>query len=121
MKIIDDQFVVETKAHVPIERVVDLLTTAMEGGSNYWVAKIDVKNHVEYECVYTAMIENGFKLTAKSGRKEHAVFPNDVMAALQLMANDQSKHFEHFMNENEDATTGDVFLQLCVFKDVIYG
>ena len=40
---------------------------------------------------------------------------------LQLMATKYPHHFADFVKENDDAITGDVFLQLCLFDDIIYG
>lgn len=40
---------------------------------------------------------------------------------LKIMAEKYPRHFADVMNENDDACTGDVFLQCCVFGDVIYG
>lgn len=31
------------------------------------------------------------------------------------------QHFADFLAGNDDATTGDIFLQLCLFGEVIYG
>lgn len=44
-----------------------------------------------------------------------------VEQGLQRMAKKYPRHFGDFMNENEDADTGDVFIQCCVFGDVVYG
>jgi hypothetical protein len=40
---------------------------------------------------------------------------------LQLMADKYPRHFADFVGENEDASTGDVFLQLCLFGELVYG
>jgi hypothetical protein len=40
---------------------------------------------------------------------------------LALMAEKEPRHFGDFMGENDDATTSDVFLQLCLFGEVVYG
>jgi hypothetical protein len=44
-----------------------------------------------------------------------------IEAGLQLMADKFPRHFADFMNENDDAITGDVFIQCCVLGDCIYG
>lgn len=41
--------------------------------------------------------------------------------AMQLMAKDYTHHFDDLIRENDDAITADVFLQLSLFGDVIYG
>lgn len=41
--------------------------------------------------------------------------------AMQKMAKDYTHHFDDLIQENDDAITADVFLQLSLFGDVIYG
>jgi hypothetical protein len=31
------------------------------------------------------------------------------------------EHWADFINENDDAITGDIFVQCCVFGDTVYG
>lgn len=45
----------------------------------------------------------------------------DLGRALNLMAEKFTSHFNDFMDENEDAITGDIFLQLAAIGDVVYG
>jgi hypothetical protein len=40
---------------------------------------------------------------------------------LERMAKDYPTHWADFINENDDSSTADVFLQLCLFGEVIYG
>lgn len=40
--------------------------------------------------------------------------------AMQKMAKDYTHHFDDLIQENDDAITADVFLQLSLFGDVIY-
>ena len=131
---------------VSLNRISDLLCCALEGGSNYWyrieefhAPEGEVKRyafpepdgeiykHLDYplneggyivirDCENSGLLENNepkncMKLDLEAIKK-----------GLQLFADKKwSRHFANFMNENEDAETGDVFLQLCVFGDVIYG
>ena len=44
-----------------------------------------------------------------------------IIAGLQLMAEKCPKDWQDFMSENDDAGTGDTFLQLAVFGEVIFG
>lgn len=44
-----------------------------------------------------------------------------VGRGLALLATAQPSHFADFLAENDDATTGDVFLQLCLFGEVVFG
>jgi len=38
-----------------------------------------------------------------------------------VMAKKEPRHFADFLKEDYDETTGDVFLQCCLFGEVIYG
>lgn len=44
-----------------------------------------------------------------------------MVAALDLMAKEHPQHFNNFMEESDDAITGDVFLQLACMGEVVYG
>lgn len=44
-----------------------------------------------------------------------------IRRGLAIMAKLEPKHFADFLNEQYDATTADVFVQCCVFGEVVYG
>ena len=44
-----------------------------------------------------------------------------IKRGLTVMAKKERKHFVDFLNEDYDETTADVFLQCCLFGEVIYG
>jgi hypothetical protein len=44
-----------------------------------------------------------------------------ILEGLRIMAEKEPRHFADFMTENDDADTGDVFLQCCLYGEVIYG
>ena len=46
---------------------------------------------------------------------------DSMCKAMQLMAKEYTNHFDDLIQQNDDATTADVFLQLALFGDVIYG
>ena len=46
---------------------------------------------------------------------------NAIKKGLQIMAEKYPRHMGDFLNENDDADTGDVFLQCCLFGEAIYG
>jgi len=45
----------------------------------------------------------------------------DLIKGMQIMSDKYPRHFNDFINENDDACTGDVFVQCCVFGDITYG
>jgi len=46
---------------------------------------------------------------------------SQVVKGLQLMAEHYKWHFANFMSENDDVETADVFIQLCLLGEVVYG
>lgn len=57
----------------------------------------------------------------KPKNKPFRLTPKTLKKGLQVMANKFPSHFADLLAENDDACTGDVFLQCCVFGDTIYG
>ena len=43
------------------------------------------------------------------------------MRLVLLLFVETPRHLADFMSESDDASTGDVFLQLCIFGSVVYG
>jgi len=114
------------------ERVQDLLCCALEGGSNYWY---EIKRYV-YPRGFTQQTlpinHRHLELPFKGGAviivdaeqpkaKEYRLDWAAMRRGLQILAEKYPKHWADFLAENEDATTGDVFLQLALFGDVIFG
>lgn len=105
------------------QRITDMLICAFEGGSNYWYQIIN-RSHPKtnvYECPF---LEKGYLLIVDKNEKEcdgWLLNRETIQSGLQTMANDYPKHFADFMNENDDADTGDVFLQCCLLGEVRFG
>ena len=135
-------FKVRTK--VDAGQVRGLLCCAFEGGSNYWY--VDVAMASTPEGYTRSDFRTGGKAQTKGDywhwsqllptmggsvtlRVEgecglHTLDAAAIERGLQLMADAElcdSRHWADFVNENEDACTGDVFLQLCLFGDVVFG
>jgi hypothetical protein len=60
--------------------------------------------------------EGKFPDTAK-----HPLTIDDVRKGLELMRDEYPLHFADLVEEQDDLITGDVFLQLATFGEVIYG
>jgi len=130
-------FKVTTEVEIPLERVADMLCCAFEGGSNYWY-HIKVKKApeqftfrympdlMEKPTSYTDFPTNrgGYLIVGdnEDSMPDGLLDLGTIRAGLQLMASDKwSHHFKNLMNDNDDAETGDVFLQLCLWGDVVFG
>jgi len=112
---------------ISIERVKDLLCGAIEGGSNYWCKYIDRMGGITREQAEfrqdVPFVEGGW-LEVTEDCEEGKVIRLDVDAiknGLQTLSEKYPHHFSDFINDRDDATTSDVFLQCCCFGEVIYG
>lgn len=52
---------------------------------------------------------------------EHHLTLADVQKGLELMRDQYPRHYADLMEENDDLITGDVWLQLATFGELIYG
>lgn len=125
MEVLD--ITVNQKVTVPQERILDLLICGVEGGASYWMtvegnwnAGTDgwLENKISKG---TLNFSNRQAAEEGEGVKIRTIDKLSLEAGLQLMAKKYPKHFNDFMNDNEDADTGDVFLQLVVLGELIYG
>jgi len=111
------------------EIISNLLCSAFEGGSNYWIASTKTveapSGHFDRT---TTPLEPGGKVIVTLD-EEHTkgagvtyVLDRDAIArGLAAMREKAPKHFGDVLAENDDATTGDLFLQCCLFGEVVYG
>lgn len=121
------------------EGLSDLLSVATFG--NYWpVIKIKrseyhLAEEDKYDCLedkWAAILINGGTLVVyddyeaeelEEGEKptKYTLTLKDVRKGLRLMKKNYPNHYSDLMEECEDAITGDVWLQLAVFGELIYG
>jgi hypothetical protein len=123
---------------IPLERIADLLICALEGGSNHWITSIEIGKGVSTiepksieDYLQYAIEQDGWSITLRDKeifwreRKPHYVAYHvtlpKLIAGLRHMAEEHPRHFLNFLNEDEDAETGDVFLQISTFGEVVYG
>lgn len=121
-------------------RAADLLCGAFEGGSNYWYMIYDYVNPNneeakpwgdEYTPSYISVpfSEKGSVIIADAEEMDednptpYYLNREAIEKGKQLLANNPkySHHYADVLRENDDADTGDVFLQLCLFGEVVYG
>lgn len=124
-------------------RLQNLLTSALEGGSNYWYQNADVlmPEGVSYDDFrkggkftdpddYRHPLEivpfvPGCSLTlehdADGDWKTVKIDESNLRNALKLMHEKYPQHYANVLNEDDDASTGDVLLQLAIFGEVVFG
>ena len=123
-------------------RIADLLCCAIEGGSNYWyiidefhkpekVLKLDESGEEEeeeeiYRYMHYPLSPGGSIVIAdkeepEDEREGFTLSLITIASGLRIMAREYPRHFADFIAENDDAITGDVFLQCCLFGELVYG
>jgi hypothetical protein len=117
------------------QRITDMVSGALEGGSTYWMDFTDgapvslkgVPRLNENEPWWSALnrclcYDEEFSFTVRDDNKvTHVVTAAHLWNAWQLMQEKHYRHFRDMVAENDDATTADVFLQLAIFTIVVYG
>lgn len=124
----------------------NLLCCAFEGGANYWciIEKIKCppgmtlkdfneggKGQLPDEYWHWAQLiplaEGGSLVVGDKSdqgnktRYKGTLNRETIEKGFQVMAEKYPKHFGNFMAEEEDGDTGDVFLQCCLFGELIFG
>lgn len=87
-----------------------------------WLDDKPWKAHTDY---FAPLVEGGtmtlFVENDRDDGKDAIVLDLEAMKrGLAVMAKQEPKHFGDFMQENDDATTADVFMQCCAFGKVVY-
>lgn len=130
---------VSTKLEFSGERIANLLCCAFEGGSNYWYTIVGYQfaDGIEYAdfseggkftdpdnyfhpCEIVPLHE-GCAVLVSDGEDTVALDRALLASGLKALAEKYPHHFKNFMDDHEDADTGDVFLQCCLFGELVYG
>lgn len=106
----------KVEIEVTDQELIDILVTAVEGGSNYWA------RFRKYDCdAGTVEVRESDQDTAdKPGW--HKIGPEDIARGLQLAAEFEPRTFDHWHGDRcGDAGSSDNILQLALFGTVVYG
>ena len=128
---------------VPLKKVRDLLVTAFEGGSNYWMRYSNCKypEHLKNEVVRSIDdLENYYPLSVmcvttpdcsidihefndvgEITDTHKGVNMQTIKKGLSAYATKCPQGFSDFINGDTDITTADTLLQIALFGEVIYG
>jgi hypothetical protein len=126
---LDKTLTVNVQTSIPLQRLSDLLCSAIEGGSNYWIEYWERHNATRKQAEFLSDVPfvEGAWLELKdnddttSGGGVFKINMETLSKGLQIFSDKYPKHFSDFINENDDAITADVFLQCCCFGEAIYG
>lgn len=131
-------FTVKAEIEVPLERIVNCIIGAIEGGSNYWLnsfyaskgskalrARLKADDKIWYaeEEFWTEGGEADLEFDQPSeGAADKATINLTALTnGLTIMASKCPSHFADLMAENDDAITHDVFIQCVLFGEIIFG
>ena len=106
--------------------IKDVLSCALEGGSNYWYEIVEFGNPDKIECKFEhldlPMSDAGYLIIkAKEDDPTYRLERITIQQGLQLMSMKYPSQFQDLVNENSDAETGDILLQLSLFGELVYG
>ena len=111
-------FSVISKTDHDSKRIVDLLVCGFEGDVSTW-GDISLESGSSF---YSIEEEDWLiKVVDMFTKESYGLRIENLKSGLQIMADKFNWHYEDFVNHNEDAITGSVFIQCCLFGDIIYG
>ena len=114
------------------DSVSGLLCDALEGGSNSWYVIREVhyppgkqKEDFEFYHIQVPLYEGGELVIDVFDNEEQysgkILNLESIQKGLKLLHDfKEYDHWGDFIRENDDAITGDVFLQLCLFGEIIF-
>jgi hypothetical protein len=121
-----------THTNITKELLSDTLCAAFEGGSNYWI--VSVKRVEPTSWTFESELERdghwlfdyplnpgGAVMITTEDEDPYRLDGQAIERGLRVMADQYSSYYQDMVEENGDADTGDVFLQCCLFGDVVYG
>jgi hypothetical protein len=123
---------VTATVRIPNQKINDLIVTAIEGGSNYWAKFVFPKNYKDNFKSYDEIPMQDGEIEVFDVETDEllgVLNKATIQTGLQLMANCKdmkgkkvpNRHFKNLATDNEDAETADVFMQLAVMGEIVYG
>jgi hypothetical protein len=109
--------------------IADQIVTALEGGVGYWLESFKPVKGQERATTVQPWYDDekvwasDFLIEAKviDEKKKYQFTPESINKGLKWMAANQGKRIQEILDESGDADTADVFLQACLFEDIVYG
>lgn len=131
------------QVNITKDQISNLLCSAFEGGSNYWcgIAGYEYpegKTRDDFEFRHIEVVLAGGKVFlfdadqdtsnkkyTKEEKERWTLTFEKLIKGLQVMADlkpgEGGHHFPNLMRENDDSETADVYLQCCLFGEIVYG
>jgi hypothetical protein len=145
MTLVHEEFEIKVPAVLSNEVIKGLLSCAFEGGSNYWYViaaskcpkgtakndfgeggKMQGKEYWHWSqliplCPGGALVIRSLEDDEINGQKSWVLNRKTLARGARVMAEKYPHHWANAVRDNADAETGDVFLQCCLFGELVYG
>ncbi|WP_316196683.1 hypothetical protein [Bradyrhizobium sp. SZCCHNS3053] len=112
---------------IDARKVADQIVTAIEGGSGYWMNSFKPEGEITTKVSPWYDDENiwsgEFKIRVEVDGEDEPKFltPESIRNGLNWLAQKHAWRIDQIVNESGDAETADVFIQVCLFGDIVYG
>lgn len=129
-------FTIPFTISITYQQVKDLLCSALEGYSDYWIESISFKypkgktrRNYNHEFRHLDLpFEEGCSVLiyyTETNDGSGTIFSKPlnlqtIESGLHIMADKYYSHFSNFLSGNYDAVTSDVYLQCCLFGELVY-
>jgi hypothetical protein len=108
-------------------KITDQIVSALEGGSGYWMQSFkpegsDIETKVSPWYDDENIWSGNFNIRVEVYEDDVVMFtPEKIHSGLKYLADNHLWRIEQMIKESGDAETGDVFIQACLFGDIVYG
>lgn len=130
--------IIKTEVEVTPRRIADLMVSVIEGGIGYWCksVKLNIPPEIHFKSPWYDQEEiyndpglsiEVVELDPSSDKNVEGSWIINLKSMerafylMQEFGNPKGFHWRDFINENDDAITADVWFQLAVFGEVVYG
>lgn len=126
------------EVQIPDQLLNDILITALEQGIGYWADKITLIpksgfgprvercNDMPLATLHAITVEPdnmggcpNDPVNLRVERTPNEVIPPQMHEGLRIMAEKYPRHFANLISDH-DADTADIFIQCCVFGEIVY-
>ncbi len=135
------QKTIQLQLDIKMSRLADLLCEGFEGGIGYWAeiqkykepshpvdlsvfGNDDVLGKHIYPHIHYPLSPDGaviIKDIEGGENKKYTLNMKAIIKGLNVFAEKYPHHFGNWLSEDDDAITGDVFIQCCLFGESPYG
>jgi hypothetical protein len=113
---------------IDAKKITDQIISAIEGGSGYWMETFNPVRGRERatddlwyadEKVWSGDFEVNVRIHDEDETRKFT--PDSVKKGLQWLLDNHAWRIDQIIKETGDAETADVFMQACLFQEIVYG